>query len=198
MRRCASHQFSRHAKQIPLPALTLDACALNFLRGAISFKSKSCVPAAEKKAQQAVPLSSRWSYSSISQSRPKAVSGLLHRLFGGRESRFYSLRAYSSISEDCSFYILLSYFDLSCGARSLSEAPFDVLDDSISLVNSCFGFLSLHYFRSWLLEAGGLQRRLQASCSSPAGENSAGGFPVRVQRRIISSPSLSLKDLFVL
>ncbi|ROJ78721.1 EF-hand calcium-binding domain-containing protein 11 [Anabarilius grahami] len=59
LRRCASHQFSRHAKQIPLSALTLDASALNFLRGAISCKSKSCVPAAEKKAQQAVPLSSQ-------------------------------------------------------------------------------------------------------------------------------------------
>ncbi|CAM4647970.1 unnamed protein product [Leuciscus chuanchicus] len=57
LRRCASHQFSRHAKQIPLSALTLDVRALNFLRGAISCKSKSCVPVAEKKAKQAVPLS---------------------------------------------------------------------------------------------------------------------------------------------
>ncbi|TRY92920.1 hypothetical protein DNTS_014093 [Danionella cerebrum] len=50
-----SARFKVCAKQIQLPALTLDSSSLNFLRGAISCESKSCVPATEDKAKQAVP-----------------------------------------------------------------------------------------------------------------------------------------------
>lgn len=107
--RCASHQFSRHAKQIPLSALTLDPSALNFLRGAISCKSKSCVPAAEKKAQQAVPLSSQeeapgdtlrshWDLTSCSHNiRQKTASGLRYTSFSMLSCAQLSVQAFQSI-----------------------------------------------------------------------------------------------------
>ncbi len=49
----------------------------------------------------------------------------------------------------------------------------------VVLLTLALNLCALH--RSWLLEAGWLQKRLQSGFSSSAGEDCAGGFPVRVQ-----------------